>query len=918
MDRWRRELDGRCTAAVLEPFVREEVQREIAEHLEDRFDELVQGGASVDDADRAVVGEMPDSDAIRRLARSRQAHRLLPPAVTTASAPIDGRRHRLAALGRDLLYAWRSFRRDPTFTIAAIGTLALCLAANTAVFSVVDTVLLRAVDVPDGGRLVQLGNIYPGAGASANRGGNSGVPDYFDRLAAVSALPEQAMFRTHGVSLGDTSAERLTAITTTPSFFPMLRSQAALGRTFTDDEAIEGRHRRVVLSDGLWRRRFAASPDVVGQSVVIGGVPHEVVGVMPAQFRFYDDEVALWLPAAFTAEERSDASRHSNNWTHVGRLAPGTTIEQVQAQVSALNAANLDRFPAMKQALVDAGFHTRVDSVADVLSADLARPLYLLWAGVACVLLIGVVNLASLTLARATSRRSEMATRVALGADPAHVRAQLVTEHLALAVAGGGAGVLLALGLLQAIPALGSALLPPGRTLAFDPRAAAYAGALTVAVGLALGLTAVRALGSSAPAAALRDEGRSRTGSRAARRVRQALVMGQVALACMLLVGAGVLLESFRRLLVVETGFQPSVVTGAVSLPLAVYPSDAERLAFLQRLLDALRAGAQVRAAGATTGIPFGDNRSDSVVWPEDQPIAPGVGFVSPDRIVVSPGYFEAMGMPIVAGRAFETADDGTREPLVIVDARLAERFWPGRDAVGRYLIEPTSAEALTKPSPDNMRRHRVVGVVREVKQHALVTPADAVGSYYYPMGQEVPGGVTVAVSSAAPASAVGADLRRLLAELDPRLPLFDVKIMQERIDRALGARRATTTLALAFGALALVLSAVGLYGVLAYLVALRTREIGIRMALGGSAPAIAGLVFRESLMVVGVGLVAGLAGAAWLGRLIASELVEVGIFDPVAVSFSVGLLVIAALAATAAPARRALRVDPAVTLAAE
>ena len=178
----------------------------------------------------------------------------------------------------------------------------MCLAANTAVFSVVDTVLLRAVDVPDGGRLVQLGNIYPGAGASANRGGNSGVPDYFDRLAAVSALPEQAMFRTHGVSLGDTSAERLTAITTTPPFFPMLRSQAALGRTFTDDEAIEGRHRRVVLSDGLWRRRFAASPDVVGQSVVIGGVPHEVVGVMPAQFRFYDDEVALWLSLIHISE----------------------------------------------------------------------------------------------------------------------------------------------------------------------------------------------------------------------------------------------------------------------------------------------------------------------------------------------------------------------------------------------------------------------------------------------------------------------------------------------------------------------------------------------------------------------------------------------------------------------------------------
>ncbi|MEZ5420784.1 MAG: ABC transporter permease [Vicinamibacterales bacterium] len=467
--------------------------------------------------------------------------------------------------------------------------MALCLAANAAVFAVVDTVLLRAVDVPAGDRLVQLGNIYPGAGAAANAGGNSGVPDYFDRLTAVPALSEQAMFRTQGVSIGDTSAERLTAIATTPSLFPMLRAQAALGRTFTDDEATEGLNRKAILSDGLWRRRFGAAPDAVGRSIVVGGVPYEIVGVMPARFRFYDDEVALWVPAAFSPDERSDAGRHSNNWTHVGRLAPGATIEQAQAQVDALNAANLERFPAMRQALIDAGFHTRVQRVDEVLTADLARPLYLLWAGVICVLLIGVVNLASLTLARATARQSEMATRVALGADPGRVRLQLVTEHLALALAGGVAGMALAVALLKVIATMGTGLLPPGRGLAFDPRAAGYAALLTVAVGLSLGLTAVRAIGTGTPAAALRDEGRSRTGSRAARRLRQALVVGQVGLACMLLVAAGVLFASFRRLLTVETGFQPSVVTAAVSLPSAAYPTDPERLAFLQRLLEGAR-----------------------------------------------------------------------------------------------------------------------------------------------------------------------------------------------------------------------------------------------------------------------------------------------------------------------------------------
>lgn len=915
MSEWRTVLEARCAAAALSREVCEAVEREIAEHLQDRYDDLVQRGSTPDAAARLVAGEVPAVPEIRRLARSRSspvAPAPVPPLPRDATG--DGR---AGHIWRDLTYACRVFARDRTFSGAAILTLALCVAANVAVFAMVDAILLEAVDAPQPEALVHVGNFYPNAGAAAATVGNAAVPDYFDRRVSVPALAEQALFRSHGVSVGDQEAERLLAMTTTPTLFPLLRATAALGRTFVDEEGEVGRNRVVILSDALWRRLFGAAPDVLGRSLVVGGVPHAIVGVMPPGFRFYDDQVVLWLPAAFSEEERSDDARHSNNWTHVGRLAATATLSQAQAQVDALNAANLDRFPALRQPLLDAGFRSVCRRLADVLTVEARRPLYLLWSGVACVLLIGVVNVAALTLARATARRGELATRIALGAAPGRVRAQLLTEHLAFAVVGGGLGVALGWTLVRLLPTLGVAAAPPGRPIELTPLVWAYAAIVTLVVGCALGLTAIRSI-STDTAATLRDDGRSRSGSRTTRHLRQGLVVFQVAVACVLLVAAGALLTSFRRLLDTDTGFRTSVVTGAVSLPAQAYPTDAARLAFYERLLDRLRALPGVTAAGATTVIPFGGASSDSVVWPADRPATGERTVVSPDQITVSPGYFEAMGMPMVAGRAFDgTERDGT--PLVaIVDERLAARFWPGRDAVGRELVQPLAPEALTQPTPQNTRTFRIVGVVRTIKQASLITPTDAVGTYYFAAAQDVPPAVVLAIDGTAKASEMESAMRRAVAELDPRVPLFDRRVMQDRVDGSLSTRRATMALAVAFGGLALVLAAVGLYGVLAYLVAQRSREIGIRIALGGAPPAIAGLVLRESLSVVGVGLLLGLAGAAWLGRAIASELVEVRVLDPPTLTAACGLLLVAALAATAAPARRAIKVDPAVTLTSE
>lgn len=918
MAEWRRVLDGRCAAAGVPADLRDVLQHELDEHFQDRFDDLVAGGQSIDAASAAVVAELPSAAAIAELARSRRHAAPVRPAPVEPLPEARGLAQALGLVRRDAAFALRTFARDRTFTLAAVVTLALCLAANVVVFTLVHAVLLDAVGVPEPEALVQVGNLYPKAGASSATDANSGVPDYFDRRAAVPALAEQALLRVEGLSVGDDAAERLIALRTTPTLFPMLRATAALGRVFVDDDGEPGREQKVVLSDGLWRRRFAAAPDVIGRTLAIGGVPHEIVGVMPAAFRFYDDEVSLWVPAAFSAEERSDEARHSNSWHHIGRLAAGAGVAQVQAQLDALNAANLERFPALKPVLVEAGFRSVAVPLVDVLVADVRRPLLLLWGGVACVLLIGVVNLAALTLARATSRRAEVATRLALGAEPGRVRVQLVTEHLLLAALGGAAGVALAWGVLRLLPGAGLGLAPAGRAIAIAPMVWGYAGAIVALVGLVLGVVATRVVQPERTAAALRDEGRSRTGGRAARRLRQALVVGQVAVACVLLVAAGVLLTSFRRLLAVDTGFRASVVTGAVSLPPSVYPTDPERLAFVDRLLADVRALPGVRGAGATTSIPFGSSRGDSVIWPEGWTPRPGESFVSPYQIRVTPGYFAAMGVALTAGRDFDGSDAADREPVAIVDERLAERFWPTQDPIGRYLLQPVTAEALTNPTPDTVRRIRVVGVSRTIKQYALVSSSDLIGTYYFPFAQSTPASFTLAVDSGAGATAVEAELRRTVAALDPRLPLFDVQVMGARVRESLRARQVTMTLAVAFGTLALGLSAVGLYGVLAYLVAQRTREIGIRMALGGSAPAIAGLVVRESVTVVVLGLALGLVGAAALGRALASEVYEVQPLDPLALATAVTLLLVAALAATAAPARRALRVDPAVTLAAE
>jgi predicted permease len=818
-------------------------------------------------------------------------------------------------LKRDLLTGLRMLGRDRSFSLTVALTLGLCIGANAALFAVVYNVLLRPLPVPEPERLVLMSNIYPKAGAGDSS--NSGVPDYFDRRRAVPALEEQALFDHDNVSMGDDGQPaRVLVANVTPSYFRLLRVPAVLGRTFTDEEGELGREHKAVLSDSLWRSRFAADEAIVGKDVRLDGQPYTVVGVMPRSLEAFDPGTLLWRPLAFTAEQKSDDARHSNSYWNVGRLAPGASVEQVQAQIDALNAANLERFPQYKELLLNAGFRTVVRGFHDHLVRRIRPTLYLLWGGALFVLLIGGVNVANLALVRARTRLKELATRLALGAARGQLARQLVLESLLLTLGAAAAGLALAALALRGLSAFDLGDLPHGTDIALGAPAALYTLALAALIGVAMGLVPVLSVLPANLTQVLREEGRGTSAGRGARALRRSLVVGQVAFTFVLLAGAGLLFASFRRVLAVDPGFvREGVLSASVVLPQSRYADDDALRRFTDEALRRVRALPGVSAAGATDTIPFGGRNNDSVILAEGYQMKPGESVISPSSVDVTPGYFEAMGVKLVRGRFFEDADRPDARPVIIVDEKLARRFWPGRDPIGRRLYRPTDINDLTAIT-DKTVFLTVVGVIGDVKLHDLTEGDEAVGAYYFAMAQNTSRLLTFALKTSGRPASLAGGLRAAVASLDPELPLFDVRTMAQRADTALVDRRSPAMLALAFGGVALLLSAVGVYGVLAYLVTQRSKEIGIRLALGSSARAIFELVLREGLLLIGAGCALGVLGALALRRSLDGLLFGVRATDPLVVGTAAALLALVALTACALPARRATRIDPLVVLA--
>jgi predicted permease len=817
-------------------------------------------------------------------------------------------------LRQDLRLGLRLLWKDKAFTFTAALTLAICIAANAALFSVVDGVLLRPLPVPDSDRLVLMENLYPNAGAVDN--GGAGVPDYYDRLRETHAYSDQALFNFSNPGIEQNGVPiRVRATNVTPSFFRLLRVSPGLGRTFSDEEGEVGNEKKAVLSYALWQSQFGGDPHVLGRELRIDGQPYTVVGVMPRSFAFLYSDVMLWRPLAFTSEQKADSQRHSNNWQNLARLAAGTTLQQAQAQIDALNAANLDRFPQYRQLLINAGFHTRVTLLQEHLVKDVRATLYLLWGGALFVLLIGCVNVANLVLARSRARQKELATRLALGAGRWRIAGQLVSESVLLTFLASAAGLLLGYAALQALGAVNIQELPRGSEIRLDLVVVLYTLGMAAVIGVVLGLIPVVNALPSDVTLALREEGRGGTAATGARTLRRGLVVTQVAFAFVLLVGAGLLFASFRRVLAVDPGFNPDgVLTASVNLPRARYGDDDKRGAFTDEALRSIRALPGVAKAGATNTIPFGGNHNDSVILAEGYQLQPGESVISPNAVDVSPGYFEAMGVKLVRGRFFDERDGAKASRVAIVDEKLAKRFWPNQDPIGRRLYRPTDINNLLGITARTVFI-TVVGVITDVKLRSLVESSSAVGTYYFPLAQDTDTGLTFALKTSADPHAFAGEVRGALKRLDPELPVFDAQTMDERMAKSLVSRRSPVLLSLTFGSVALFLSAIGIYGVLAYLVTQRTKEIGIRVALGSSAGAIFELVLREGLLLLGLGFALGAAGALALRKSLESQLFGIHATDPAVLTAATLMLALVAFTACALPARRATRIDPMIAL---
>jgi predicted permease len=814
---------------------------------------------------------------------------------------------------QDIRFGLRLLWKDRGFAATSILTLALCIGANAAIFAVVNSVLLQPLPVAHSEQLVHMFNAYPGAGVT---GGSTGVPDYYDRLRETTVFQEQALYNTRGVTLGgEGEPQRVVAMMGTPSLLRLLQAQPLRGRVFSEEEGEVGKTHKAVLTYASWQQWFGAKDSAIGRDVRINGEAFTVVGVLPKGFGFLDPDVKLWLPVAFTADQKSDEQRHSNNWSYLGRLKPGATVEQARQQIDALNARNLDRFPNLKQILINAGFHTVVVPLQQHLVQELRSTLYLLWGGVVFVLLVGAVNVTNLMLVRSSARMKELATRHALGAGLGRIARQLLTETMLLALAGGVLGLGLGYAGVRALSAFGLEATPQGTQVTIDATVIAFTFGLALALALLIGLIPVVGLRQMNLSQSFREEGRSGTASRGARVTRRVLVTAQIAFAFMLLIGAGLLLVSFQRVLGIRPGFDAShVMTGIVSPPATRYKEDAQLVAFWNQLAERVRALPGVQAAGITGNIPLGGDYSDSVILAEGYAMSPGESLISPYNSSVSPGYFETMSIPLKRGRLFTASDDERAPKVLIVDERLAQRFWKGADPIGRRMWKPDNPEDLTKGPGPKTRYYTVVGVVGDVRTTGLTEKAP-VGTYYFPFAQNVGRGMTLVARTAGDPASIVSAIRQQVTAMDPELPFFAVKPMQQRVDESLVSRRTPMLLASLFGGIALFLAAVGIYGVLAFQVAQRRKEIGIRMALGSDGARIFGLIVSEGLWLLGVGIGVGLVGAFAIRRAMETQLFGIQPMDPMVLALVTVVLGVVAFLACAVPARRAARIDPLIAL---
>ncbi|HEX8140370.1 MAG TPA: ABC transporter permease [Pyrinomonadaceae bacterium] len=799
------------------------------------------------------------------------------------------------SLWQDLRYGLRMLWKKPGFTVVAIVALALGIGANTAIFSVIYTVLLSPLPFKNSERLVWIWETNPVAGIKKEP---ASLPNFTDWKTQSQSFEGVAAFIRSSLTLtSDGEPERIPCAYTSANFFSVLGVEPALGRSFTEEENTPGKHRVVVLSHSLWQRRFSANPGIVGQSITLAGNPYTVVGVLPAGFKNPTPEQSkpaeLWTPLAYDFERMA---RRSDFLNVVARLKQGVTPAQAQAEMNTITSRLAQQYPDS-----NTGWSTIVLPLHERMIGDVRTPLWLLMGVVGFLLLIACANVANLLLARSTSRQQEIAIRRALGADRLRLVRQFLTESVLLSVTGGLLGSLVAMWGVDILVALSPGNIPRLDEVGLNWKVLAFTLAVSFATGVVFGL--LPALHATSPnlTETLKEGGRSSTEGIRGGRLRNSLVVAEIAIALVLLVGAGLMIRSFARLQAVDPGFRPErILTMDLSLPSAKYKEDAQVSAFFDQLSSRISAVPGVESVGAVSALPLSGGGDIITFLVEGRPEQPPGQSEDAEYRIVTPGYFATMGVPVVRGEGFTERHTREAPAVMVINETFARRYFPGEDPIGKRL---------NIGNPERSPWRMIVGVVKDVRHEGLDT--EPYPQMYTPLAQVQRRAMTlVARTSGAPLSLVP-NVRHELTSLDKDQPLYNVQTMEQVLAHSISRQRFQMLLIAIFASVGLVLASVGIYGVISYSVTQRTHEIGIRMALGAQARDVLKMILGQGMILTLVGVGVGVAVALLLTRVMASLLFGVSATDPLTFIAVSVLLAFVALLACLIPARRAMKVDP-------
>jgi putative ABC transport system permease protein len=875
--------------------------RELAAQLEDFERDALARGATAAEADAFARAQITDwtrmardvSHADRRHARPRLDRVAADLERIADTHPQGGAASMLAHLLTDMRYGIRQLWKTPGFSVVAVLTLAFGIGATTAIFSVVNGVMLKPLAYPEPERLVRVIEILPQYGRFAVAPAN--FLDWRDRNSVFAGIAAYAGGNSTYAAAG--GPERLVNADVSWNLFNVLGVRPVLGRSFRAEEDVPAKNDVIIISHGMWQRHFGGDPNVVGRSITLNGRPAEIVGVMPPTFFFPNRTVEFWRPIALPA----NPSRGGHYIGVVARLKAGVSIEQAAGEMKGIAAQLALQYPDTN----------RDESAETVQMHDLivgpVKPMLLtLLAAVGVVVLIACANVANLLLVRASVREKELAIRAAMGAGRGRLMSQMVTESLVLAVIGGAAGVLLAYLAITPIQTLSAGSIPRVRDVAIDPTVLGFAFLVTVATGLLFAIAPAWQASRGGVGAALKDSGRSSTSARG-HRLRGILLVAEVAMSLTLLVGASLLLRSFTRLTGVDPGFRPEqVLAFSVSLPQVTYPDRAARTQFFGRLLEQLRSMPGVEAAGMVQTVPIRNDYMLSVTIGGRPPAPPGQE-PSANYRAISPGYFQALGIPLRRGRLFEPRDDVAGAPMVaVIDEAFAQKHFPGEDPLGRGLDMGNSTDGF----------YEIVGIVGNVHHEGLdATPRPTM---YAPFAHDGFGTMTMMVKTKGKPEDFAASARQAVRAIDSALPAFAIAPLKEVVTESVAQRRFSMLLLAVFAMVALFLAAVGLYGVVAYAVSQRTQEIGLRMAIGAQRGDVLRMVLTGGMKLALVGVVLGIGIALAVARYLKSLLFEVTPFDAWSYVATAAVLLAVSALACYVPARRATAVDPLVALRTE